>query len=301
MEVLNPAPAEVASAASSATAEVAPSTPTGRSRSRLRSNRRSRSGLLAIGLGSPLVVGLVILVIWEILVAVGTVDKFWVSQPSQIVSGLYDWAKDGTLWQLIFATFRVTIIGMALSVGVGIIIGSLQAAWPLFDDVVGFFVDIIYALPKVVLLPVLLFAFGLGDTPEIALVFLLTVFIIIYGVRGAFRGLDTEITDAIYVMGGSTRDALAWGALPQMAPQLLAAIRTAFPLAWIGAVFAEFFGTGNGTANGLGQMIITSEQNFDAKGMMTSILVITALGALVDCLLRLAGQRLDAWRPRGAA
>jgi NitT/TauT family transport system permease protein len=80
--------------------------------------------------------------------------------------------------------------------------------------------------------------------------------------------------------------------LPSALPYIVTGIRLAIGRGLIGVVVAEFF-----TAfSGLGNLIVTSANNFETAEMFVPILIIAAFGVASTALLEWLERRLVRWR-----
>jgi len=68
----------------------------------------------------------------------------------------------------------------------------------------------------------------------------------------------------------------------------------AFGFAIIGAIVGEFLGA----QKGLGLIISTAQNNFDADGVFAAMLIIGVIALTAEWLIGLLERRLLAWRPQ---
>ena len=83
--------------------------------------------------------------------------------------------------------------------------------------------------------------------------------------------------------------------IPSAAPAIVTGLRVGCGIAWRVIIAAEIF---PGTRGGLGYMITTAHQQATYRYAFASILVIGAIGLVLDGLLRLAENRVSRWQPR---
>src|SRR6476646_150137 len=88
------------------------------------------------------------------------IDKFWVSQPSDILGRLGDWIGRGTLGFHLAITLPEMsvgfVIGSVVGIASGFILGRNLALARLFDP----FIVAIYSIPKLALAPLFILWFG---------------------------------------------------------------------------------------------------------------------------------------------
>jgi len=142
------------------------------------------------------------------------------------------------------------------------------------------------------LVPLFLFAFGLGDTPKFLLVVLLVFFVFYYNVRAGLATSKQSHRDALLMLGASERDVWVNLTLPTLVPFLVASARLSAALAILGTVFAEFFSY----TPGMGRLVISAQYALDATSLLSVVTVLTMVGVLVDNLLRRFDRRVSSWR-----
>jgi len=79
------------------------------------------------------------------------------------------------------------------------------------------------------------------------------------------------------------------------APSIMVGLRVGGGIAWRAIIAAEIF---PGTRGGLGYMIATAHMQGAYEYAFASILVIAAIGLVLDGLLRLAAARVSRWQAR---
>lgn len=235
---------------------------------------------------------IVFLALWEGAVRLGYQDEFWVSRPTLVVDKIGEWLQDGTLSTNLVRTMRIAATAFLISAVGAVVVGSAFARLRWIDDVLGWYVDIVYAVPKPALVPLFLFAFGLGDTPKFLLVVLLVFFVFYYNVRAGLATSKQSHRDALLMLGASERDVWVNLTLPTLVPFLVASARLSAALAILGTVFAEFFSY----TPGMGRLVISAQYALDATSLLSVVTVLTMVGVLVDNLLRRFDRRVSSWR-----
>jgi len=237
-------------------------------------------------------VTLAFLGLWQLVVSVGLQDEFWVSSPQLIVERLGDWQEGGELWDNLLPTLRVALTGFLLAAVAAMVVAVALASSRWLDEVLGWYLDVIYALPKPALVPMFLFALGLGDSPKYVLVVLIVFFVFYYNLRAGLGEPRANLRNALGILGARRRDVVLYLELPTLVPYLVASARIGAPLALVGTVFAEFF-----TATpGMGNLIERASTTIDATGLLAGVAVLTVIGALVDNMLRRLDLRIGRWR-----
>jgi NitT/TauT family transport system permease protein len=107
------------------------------------------------------VAGLVL--VWELAARVGVIDPLFVPAPSAVLRavGVIGPEALGLLGETLAKTLVAYALAIALGVGAGLAIGGVRY----LHDVLNPFLVALYALPKILVLPWILLAFGLAATP----------------------------------------------------------------------------------------------------------------------------------------
>lgn len=126
---------------------------TDRSRARARAARRHK--LLVHGARVLLLVALIGL--WEGLARAAVIDPFNFSMPSRIWNQISQWALNGTpqgsLWEQIWYTLYEALLGWVIGVVGGVVLGIALGRIRFLADVLGPYIKVLNALPRIVLAP----------------------------------------------------------------------------------------------------------------------------------------------------
>jgi NitT/TauT family transport system permease protein len=179
--------------------------------------------------------------------------------------------------------------GLAAAVGVplGMVMGRSRLAGELLDPVFSG----TYAVPKLALFPIFVFALGIGSLSKVALVFLECLYpIVIVTAQGA-RGVNRVLLWSAGNLGASSASALARVVVPASAPFIFAGFRVALPISLIVVIITEMVSS----ADGLGYLVIYALSSLRTDRMLAVVVVIAALGYLLDKAVVLARDRLIYW------
>ena len=250
-----------------------------------RFKRASQSALL----GGGVIVALLLL--WEIASDLHWINPIFSSSPSRIVISGWKLFKDGSIIVHILASGQVFVYGYLLAalVGIpaGILLGWFKKASQAFGPIIAF-----YTTPRIALMPLFIIWFGLGLGSRLALVFLSAVFPLIVNMQTAVANLDQDLTRVARAYGATQRQIFWTIALPQSIPFLLTGLRLATGRALLGVVGAEVFGG----AEGLGYLIQYAGATFQTDKVFVCVVIIAALGIIMDRGLLALNRRFDSWR-----
>jgi ABC-type nitrate/sulfonate/bicarbonate transport system permease component len=229
-------------------------------------------------------------VIWEYYGR--RMDPIFMAPPSAIFEAAVQLIQSGALKKAMVQTLWPFSVGMALTVVVGIALGIIMAQWRTLEYVLDPFVNALYAIPRIALIPLIILWAGLEFVGKVSILVSVAIFPITVntfsGIRDV-RGAMLEIGRAY----GATEWQIFWKiVLPAAIPFIMAGIRLAVGLAIIGIIVAEFF-----TAiSGLGGMIVEYANVFATAKLFVPIIVIALVGVVLTEFVMWLERRMSRWR-----
>jgi NitT/TauT family transport system permease protein len=235
---------------------------------------------------------------WQLFTSLKIVDPFFFGQPTGIVKQLQDWAAHGTqygsLWLQIWVTMKEALLGFAFGVVGGVVAGVLLGQVPFLADVLGPYIKVVNAIPRIVLGSIFTVAFGLATTSKVLLAAVLVFFVVFFNAFQGVREVDRNLINNARVLGASRRQITRQVVLPSALTWIIASLHVAFGFAIIGAIVGEFLGA----QKGLGLVIASSQNNFNPNGVFAAMLIIAIVALTAEGLIAQLERRLLAWRPR---
>jgi len=240
------------------------------------------------------VLGVILLIAWEVWVDVGRVASYLLPKPSAIGEQL-DLQRD-----VILDAARMTsanaLIGLLLGAVAGIVMALAASRWKVFREMLAPVAAAANALPLIAVTPVLNNAISnTSQTPRrlvVALVVFFPVFI------NLLRGLSQVEATHIELMrsyGASPRAVALKVRFPGALPHLVTGLKIAAPLAVITALVAEYFG---GPQGGLGYFIASNAAQTRTAQAWAHVTAACVLG-LTFFLAAIALERVAMpWRVR---
>ena len=235
--------------------------------------------------GGQIVVGLVVLVLWQ--VAGQIFGAFTLSSPWLIVQRIVELVSGGTLWPdlstTLIETFAGLAIGMVAGVAVGVLIASSDTAGRWFYP----YIMALYSLPRVALAPLFIVWFGIGLESKIFMVVTMVVFVAFYNTYQGMRSIDPDLLEMMRSFRASWTARLRWVILPAIAPWILTSLRLSIALALIGAVIAELVGA----SQGLGYYMGYAANVLDTTGVFAGLVIITVIAMIAEQIVALIERR----------
>jgi NitT/TauT family transport system permease protein len=221
-----------------------------------------------------------------------SIDPLFLAAPSAIAEAAVEMSKSGELWDALLTTLYPFTIGMLISIFGGIVIGVAMAQWKLLECILDPFVNAMYAIPRVALVPLIMLWAGLGVPSKVIILVSIAIFPVIINTFAGIRDVRHSMLEVGRAYCATDTQVFFKIVVPSAVPFLMTGIRLAVGLGIIGIVVAEFF-----TAQtGLGGVIIRYSNLFATAKMFVPIIVIGLLGVILTELVRLCEMRLSRWR-----
>ena len=232
----------------------------------------------------PLLLGAVVVVLWQVLVWWLDVPKFVLPAPTLIVHSLID--DFSSLLTSLWITLRITLMAFFIALAAGVVLAVLSVQSRLVEISIFPYAVILQVTPVVSIAPLILIWVGL-DHIDRALLILATIvafFPILSNTTLGLKSVDHNLQDLFQLYGASRWQRLRLLQMPAALPYLLGGMKISGGLALIGAVVAEFV-AGSGTGAGLAWRIVESANRLNIPRMFAALLLLSVLGISIFLLL----------------
>jgi NitT/TauT family transport system permease protein len=209
----------------------------------------------------------------------------------------------------VLATFGVEILGnlgvhalvslwrvlasVALSVALAVPAGLALGQSARLNRMLSPLLYLLLPIPKVVLVPIVLLFFGVGDLPKILIIFMILFFQILVLVRDQAAGLRPELIDSVRSLGAGRRALFRFVYLPASLPAILTALRQSIGTAVAVLYVAELFAT----QRGLGYYIFLNGSTlFDYPKMYAGVVAMSLLGLALYFAIDGIHRRVCRWQ-----
>ncbi len=250
------------------------------------------------GLLIPIVFGLAILVVWEVVTRGANVPQVILPPPSMI------WARIASSVPTLLADFQQTflkavLIGYALGCGLGFIVAVLIDRSPFLKAGLLPLGNFVSALPIVGVAPIMVMWFGFDFQSKAAVVVIMTFFPMLVNTIAGFNASSLIERDLMRTYAASYWQTLLKLRLPAAGPFIFNALKINSTLALIGAIVAEFFGT---PIVGMGFRISTEVGRMNVDMVWAEIAVAAVAGSVFYGVITLIERGVTFWHPsvRGA-
>jgi NitT/TauT family transport system permease protein len=229
---------------------------------------------------SPVIGGIVFLLIWEAVVRGFAISKFLLPPPSVIILTIVHQFPD--LMRALAYTATITVCAFVLAVVSGVTLGVLLTQNRRIERMLWPYAVALQVTPMVAIAPLVVIWVGLNRT---WLALMLLAWIVAFfpmlsntviGIKSADHGLRNVFT----LYRASRWKRFRYLQLPAALPYILAGARISSGLSVIGAVVAEFV-AGSGSSTGIAWTIVESGTMLDISRMFAALFVLSGFGLLI--------------------
>ncbi|MGH2511248.1 MAG: ABC transporter permease [Candidatus Limnocylindrales bacterium] len=246
--------------------------------------------------GRAVLVGVEFVVIfglWQIGVGVlGLISPVFLPPPLSVLDGLGQMAISGELWSnLAYSSVSYGVgylLAVTVGVGLGLLIGSSFPA----NKLMGPILWSIYATPFLAYRPLSIVWFGFGLPPIIFIVFMASVFPVLFNTAAGVRATEPSLINASRVFGLGRLGRYRKIILPSTLPYVLTGMRQSVVMAMIGLLVAEM----TGSPTGIGALITIKTGTYRTDEAFAAILVAVVATVLLGRLVEFVTARLAPWQ-----
>jgi len=215
--------------------------------------RKQKKGIRA----GRILLGVAILLFWEISARLGWIDDYYWSSPSLIAQ---------------------TAIGGFLAGTLGGAVLGLSFWWSkTFAKIFEPYLVMFNAIPKLALAPILIVLFGIGFSSKVMLAFLMTVISCALATVSGVENVDESMETLLYSLGAARWQVFGKVVVPAVLPWMLGSLRINISLALAGAIVGEFIASGHG----LGRMVIYAGTILDTTLVWVGVIVLSLLAMVM--------------------
>jgi NitT/TauT family transport system permease protein len=231
-------------------------------------------------------------------------DPYFISKPSEIFDnflvlsclkskmGVYngwfngDFSRcmaryENNLWVATAVTLKNTFFGFLTGVltgfAAGLVLGRSDRLSAIFQP----FITAVNSIPRIALAPIIILAFGIGDTSKVVTSWIVVVFLVFFNTFEGARSIDEGFVNAARLLGATEWQITRTVVIPSTMAWVFASLSPAISFALIGVIVGEFIGA----ERGIGRLIIESESRAEASGMMVAVVILMLVGTALSALI----------------
>ena len=231
-----------------------------------------------------------LLMLWQ-LGAMKIDASYILPTPMQILRKLWE-LRDILFTVHLPATMEVTLIGLAISLVLGLGLAVLMDVSPFWQKALYPVVVASQTIPTTTIAPLFVLWFGYGIWSKVLVTILITFFPITITVYDGLRSAKVEMAELLLTYGATKRDIFLKIKVPCTLPYFFSAIKMAIPMSIIGAAIGEWLGA----QSGLGYFSRRMMTQLDGAGVFAPIVLLSVTAMVTVGLVSLLEKRLVRWR-----
>ncbi len=219
-----------------------------------------------------------LIAIWQ---AIAMAD-FWPDSifpsPAEVVEDLAYSASDGSLFFGIGTSMWRLIVGLAIAIVGGMILGIFMARVKTVNQTIGSLVLGLQSIPSIAWVPLAILWFGLTDAGIIFVTAIGAIFAVTINTYTGVKNIDPNYIDAARNMGAKGSQLITNVLIPAAFPYMISGFKQGWAFAWRGVIGAEILFS----FLGLGFLLQVGRYQYDVSQVIAIMLVIMGIGMLID-------------------
>ena len=191
-------------------------------------------------------------------------------------------AQGKPLWYDLYISLRRILIGFAIGVAGGVVLGSAMSASRVVRHLVDPVIEILRPLPPMAFIPLFIVWLGIGETPKEVLIIVGVVPLMAVMTVVALDEVPDDLRLCARTLGASRPYTLLHVQIRAALPYILTGMRLAMAGAWSSIVAVEMIAA----TSGLGYVIQQAGDYLDTALVFAGILVIAVTALVLDAGLR---------------
>jgi ABC-type nitrate/sulfonate/bicarbonate transport system permease component len=230
------------------------------------------------------------LLVWQLAALAGLPD--FILSPWQIARNFVAALGEGEIYGHVWASLCRSLPGFAIGSFLGATLGLAAGVARWFDRLFTPAVFLTYPVPKIVMLPIFMIWFGIGDLSKVLIIALACFYPVFINAFYGVRQTRTILVWSALNMGASRSEVFRRVVLPSATPMIFASLRVSLALSFIVMFAAEMINA----RSGLGYLIRIAENSLRFDLMYVALVAIAILGYAGDRLVRFSQSRLVGWQ-----
>lgn len=226
---------------------------------------------------------------WEYLVKSRDIPPLFIPAPSVIYAEVA--GRLGFYWENTWLTLQEAGLGLLLGSTVAGIAAAFMAESSIADRALLPAFVVVKVIPSVTLVPVLVIALGFNMGPKVVIAALTLYYAVFINAATGFKSVDEGALEVMRSVNASRTEIFLRLRLPNSLPHLFAAAKIGFPLAVLGAMFAELYSS----VAGLGNVIVVAGSRIDMVTLWGAIAVLAFVGVVLVGSVGIAEKRMLKW------
>jgi NitT/TauT family transport system permease protein len=233
-----------------------------------------------------------LIALWQVVSTLELINPMFLPSPLEVFSKARQLAQQGRFGADVAATLWRALagFGIAFCLGApgGLVLGASDKLFSYFELPI----DYCRSIPPVILFPLALLFFGIGEASRIAVVAFGCLPILLVSVAVGVRSGSRQRRDVALFMGASNVRLFFDVIVPEALPSIFVGARVALSMAIIIAVVTEML---VGAKFGLGGRVISAQIAYDTPDLYCTIIVVGLAGLAINKLCSVIQNHVVHW------
>jgi NitT/TauT family transport system permease protein len=225
----------------------------------------------------------VVLAVWQILVWREWRPEYAFASPADVFAHLWHDMHTADFWEAIGHTLRRAIVGFALSLLIGGIVGIALSRSRLLRIALGSIITGLQTMPSIAWFPLAILVFGLTEKAILFVVVLGAAPSIANGIIAGVDGVPPMYSQLGRNLGAGNVSMYRDFVIPAAMPGVIAGLKQGWAFSWRSLMAGELLVIIPGVQS-IGTRLAFARDFSDAEGVMAAMIVILVIGLLVDTI-----------------
>jgi len=244
-------------------------------------------------LGKKIAFYIILVLVWQGISMSGLWPSNIFPSPYEVAEDLAYGASDGSLFFGIATSIWRLIVGLAIAIGGGIVLGILMARVETVNQTIGSLVLGLQSIPSIAWVPLAILWFGLTDGGIIFVTAIGAIFAVTINTYTGVKNINPHFIEAARNMGAKGGQLITNVLIPAAFPYMISGFKQGWAFAWRGVIGAELLFS----FLGLGFLLNVGRQLNDVSQVISIMLVIMGIGIAIDGIVfkRLEDKVMSRW------
>ena len=229
-------------------------------------------------LGKKIAFYVLIVVVWQGIDSAEIWPDNIFPSPIDVGEDLLYGISDGSLFYGIATSMWRLVIGLAIAISGGMLLGIFMARVENVNQTIGSLVLGLQSIPSVAWVPLAILWFGLSDYGIIFVTAIGAIFAVTINTYTGVKNIDPSFIEAARNMGAKGSQLVTTILIPAAFPYMITGFKQGWAFAWRGVIGAELLFS----FLGLGFLLNVGRQLNDVSQVIAMMLVIMGIGILID-------------------
>lgn len=237
----------------------------------------------------PIIAIIIFILFWECSVRLFQIETWILPAPSIILIEMRDVLP--TFLPDIISTVRLVMIGFTIGTLIGLVTATILYHSEKIREIIYPFLVLSQNIPIIVLAPLLMIWFGLGDTPKIIIIAMTSFFPITISTLTGYKQADDELIHYMKMMGATKRQLFTKLIFPYALPSIFSGIKISATYSMLTGVVAEWLGA----QKGIGVFMTLASSSYRTPRVFVAIIITMILSLSFFALILMIERFFMKW------